>query len=101
MVADDLEALAEALTRSAPKPHAGQGAGRRTDRFRLAGQPTPDLDTHYLLGNHAELDDRIDDELAQALDVPLFVINEAVARLKDGSITDYRYDANAAKRVKV
>lgn len=75
MVADDLEALAEALTRSAPKPHAGQGAGRRTDRFRLAGQPTPDLDTHYLLGNHAELDDRIDDELAQALDRALREMN--------------------------
>ena len=33
--------------------------------------------------------------------VPLFVIDEAVARLKDGSITDYRYDANAAKLLKV
>lgn len=33
--------------------------------------------------------------------VPLFVIDEAVARLKDGSITDYRYDPGTAKLVKV
>ncbi|MDO4904358.1 MAG: GIY-YIG nuclease family protein [Lautropia sp.] len=33
--------------------------------------------------------------------VPLFVIDEAVARIKDGSITDYVYDPKAAKLVKV
>lgn len=32
--------------------------------------------------------------------VPLFVIDEAVARIKDGSITGYVYDPNAAKLVK-
>lgn len=33
--------------------------------------------------------------------VPLFVIDEAVARIKDGSITRYRYDPGAAKLLKV
>lgn len=33
--------------------------------------------------------------------VPLFVIDEAVARIKDGSITGYIYDPSAAKLVKV
>jgi hypothetical protein len=33
--------------------------------------------------------------------VPLFVIDEAVARIKDGSITEYIYDTGAAKLVKV
>ena len=32
--------------------------------------------------------------------VPLFVIDEAVARIKDGSVTDYVYDPSAAKLVK-
>lgn len=32
--------------------------------------------------------------------VPLFVIDEAVARIKDGSITGYVYDSKAAKLVK-
>ena len=32
--------------------------------------------------------------------VPLFIIDEAVARIKDGSITGYIYDPNAAKLVK-
>ena len=32
--------------------------------------------------------------------VPLFVIDEAVAHIKDGSITGYIYDPNAAKLVK-
>ncbi|HXI14086.1 MAG TPA: GIY-YIG nuclease family protein [Thermoanaerobaculia bacterium] len=32
--------------------------------------------------------------------VPLFVIDEAVARIKDGSITGYTYDSSAAKLVK-
>ncbi|OYV34541.1 MAG: hypothetical protein B7Z83_08320, partial [Thiomonas sp. 20-64-5] len=31
--------------------------------------------------------------------VPLFVIDEAVARIKDGSITNYVYDPSAAKLV--
>lgn len=31
--------------------------------------------------------------------VPLFVINEAVERIKDGTITEYRYDPNSAKLV--
>ena len=33
--------------------------------------------------------------------VPLFVVNEAVDRIKDGSITDYVYDTNAAALVRV
>jgi hypothetical protein len=33
--------------------------------------------------------------------VPLFVIDEAVARIKDGSITGYAYDPKAAKLMKV
>jgi hypothetical protein len=32
--------------------------------------------------------------------VPLFVVNEAVERIKDGSITDYVYDPKAARLVK-
>lgn len=32
--------------------------------------------------------------------VPFFVIDEAVGRIKDGSITDYVYDPKAAKLVK-
>ena len=32
--------------------------------------------------------------------VPLFVIDEAVERIKDGTIVDYRYDPNSAKLVK-
>ena len=32
--------------------------------------------------------------------VPLFVVNEAVERIKDGSITDYIYDPKAARLVK-
>lgn len=32
--------------------------------------------------------------------VPLFVIDEAVTRIKDGSITNYTYDPSAAKLVK-
>jgi hypothetical protein len=32
--------------------------------------------------------------------VPLFVIDEAVVRIKDGSITDYLYDPAAARLVK-
>ncbi|MCA1379360.1 GIY-YIG nuclease family protein [Bradyrhizobium sp. BRP05] len=33
--------------------------------------------------------------------VPLFVVNEAVDRIKDGSITDYTYDPKAAALVRV
>jgi len=33
--------------------------------------------------------------------VPLFVIDEAVARVKDGSVTSYMYDPTAAKLVNV
>lgn len=33
--------------------------------------------------------------------VPLFVVNEAVERIKNGSITNYVYDAKAARLVKV
>ena len=33
--------------------------------------------------------------------VPLFVVNEAVERIKDGSITQYVYDPTAARLVKV
>jgi hypothetical protein len=33
--------------------------------------------------------------------VPLFVIDEAAARIKDDSITEYIYDPGAAKLVKV
>ena len=33
--------------------------------------------------------------------VPLFVVNEAVERIRDGSITDYRYDPQAAALVRV
>ena len=32
--------------------------------------------------------------------VPLFVVNEAVERIKDGSITQYVYDPTAARLVK-
>jgi hypothetical protein len=32
--------------------------------------------------------------------VPLFVINEAVDRIKDGTITGYRYDPKTAKLVR-
>ena len=33
--------------------------------------------------------------------VPLFVVNEAVDRIKDGTITDFRYDPKAAALVRV
>ena len=33
--------------------------------------------------------------------VPLFVVNEAVERIKDGTITEYVYDPTAARLVKV
>ncbi|WP_396604916.1 GIY-YIG nuclease family protein [Bradyrhizobium sp. YCK136] len=33
--------------------------------------------------------------------VPLFVVNEAVDRIKDGTITDYKYDPKAAALVRV
>ncbi len=33
--------------------------------------------------------------------VPLFVIDEAVTRIRDGSITDYICDPKAAKLVRV
>jgi hypothetical protein len=33
--------------------------------------------------------------------VPLFAIDEAVARIKDGSITGYIYDPSVARLVKV
>ena len=33
--------------------------------------------------------------------VPLFVIDEAVERIKDGSITSYAYDPKEARLVKV
>ena len=32
--------------------------------------------------------------------VPLFVVDEAVERIKDGSITDYAYDLNAARLIR-
>jgi hypothetical protein len=32
--------------------------------------------------------------------VPIFVVNEAVERIKDGSITQYIYDPRAARLVK-
>lgn len=32
--------------------------------------------------------------------VPLFVVNEAVEKIKDGTITQYIYDPNAARLVK-
>jgi hypothetical protein len=33
--------------------------------------------------------------------VPLFVVNEVVERIKDGSITQYIYDPTGARLVKV
>jgi hypothetical protein len=33
--------------------------------------------------------------------VPLFVIDEAIERIRDGSITDYRYDPNRAELVRI
>jgi hypothetical protein len=33
--------------------------------------------------------------------VPLFVVNELVERIKDGTITDYVYDPKAARLVRV
>jgi hypothetical protein len=32
--------------------------------------------------------------------VPLFAINEAVERIRDGSITGYRYDVNGARLIR-
>lgn len=39
-------------------------------------------------------------EIKQAIFVPLFVVDEAVKRIKDGSFTDYVYDPQAAQLVK-
>lgn len=33
--------------------------------------------------------------------VPLFIIDEAIERIRDGSITDYRYDPNLAELVRI
>jgi hypothetical protein len=33
--------------------------------------------------------------------VPLFVIDEAIERIRDGSITDYRYDPGRAELVRI
>jgi hypothetical protein len=67
LVADDLEALAEDLSREASEPASGLlGAGRRIDPFRLDGGPIPEPDAGHLLGNHDELGGG-DGELAEAL----------------------------------
>jgi hypothetical protein len=55
----------------------------------------------------ARLDIQIKDRFGQPVIphewflVPLFVIDEAVERIKDGTITDYLYDPKAAALVRV
>lgn len=54
----------------------------------------------------ARLDIEIKDRFGKAVVprewflVPLFVVNEAVERIKDGTITDYIYDPRAARLIR-
>jgi hypothetical protein len=61
---------------------------------------------HRIFGS-AQLDVEIKDRFGNPVTprewflVPLFVVNEAVDRIKDGTITDYTYDPKAAALVRV
>lgn len=76
--------------------------------YKLAGINRTGLERlfHRLFGP-ARLNITINDRFGHPVQpeewflVPLFVIDEAVARIKDGSITGYIYDPKAAKLVRV
>jgi hypothetical protein len=76
--------------------------------YRLAGINRVKMESliHKLFAN-ARLDISIPDRFGQLVApkewflVPLFVIDEAVARIKDGSITEYLYAPKAARLVRV
>lgn len=75
--------------------------------YKLAGINRTRMENlfHRLFAS-ARLDITINDRFGHPVQpeewflVPLFVIDEAVMRIKDGSITDYIYDPQAAKLVK-
>ena len=74
--------------------------------YKLAGINRSRMESlfHKLFAS-ARLDITINDRFGRPVQpeewflVPLFVIDEAVARIKDGSITGYTYDPSAAKLV--
>jgi hypothetical protein len=76
--------------------------------YKLAGVNRSRMERlfHRLFGS-ARLNITIQDRFGRPVQpeewflVPLFVIDEVVARIKDGSITDYVYDPSAAKLVRV
>ncbi|MBC7700123.1 GIY-YIG nuclease family protein [Aquabacterium sp.] len=75
--------------------------------YRLAGINRSRMESlFHKLFTPARLDITIQDRFGRPVQpeewflVPLFVIDEAVARIKDGSITGYSYDPKAAKLVK-
>lgn len=75
--------------------------------YKLAGINRTRMENlFHRLFAHARLNITINDRFGHPVQpeewflVPLFVIDEAVARIKDGSITGYRYDPGAAKLVK-
>lgn len=75
--------------------------------YKLAGINRTRMENlfHRLFGS-ARLDITINDRFGHPVQpkewflVPLFVIDEAVERIKDGTITSYVYDPNAARLVK-
>jgi hypothetical protein len=76
--------------------------------FKLAGINRTRMENlFHRLFTPARLDITINDRFGRPIQpeewflVPLFVIDEAVMRIKDGSITDYIYDPHVAKLVKV
>ena len=76
--------------------------------YQLAGLNRPKMEKlfHKLFEN-ARLNVTIKDRFGNPVEprewfmVPLFVIDEAVERIRDGSITQYVYDAQKAKLVRV
>lgn len=61
----------------------------------------------HRLFSEAQLDLTITDRFGQPVKprewflVPLDAIDEAVARIRDGTITEYRYDPSAARLVRI
>ena len=74
--------------------------------FLQAARDSPDGRLFHRLFAPARLNITINDRFGHPVQpeewflVPLFVIDEAVARIKDGSITGYIYDPSAVKLVK-
>jgi hypothetical protein len=76
--------------------------------YKLAGINRTKMENlFHKLFRSAQLNITIDDRFGHPVQpeewflVPLFVIDEAVSRIKDGSITNFRYDPQAASLVRV